>query len=231
MRELPILFSTPMITSILARRKSMTRRIVKPKYSNTDIVIKELHSGRTRILVERQNDVPPPVVNNNGTTTHKLCAFREILPKYSVGDLLYVREAWGKFYDEGGLYIGYRQDMEEDHPSIKWKPSIHLLKADCRIWLQVTSVIFEKLQDITASDAIAEGIEPVQGIYKDFEEVKPLYRHYTDLKAQGADARSSFKSLWDKINGPESWEENPFVWVTSFKVVSTSGRKGVKDVV
>ncbi len=76
---------------------------------------------------------------------------------------------------------------------------------------EITAVRVERLQDISAEDAIAEGIEPasVPGRFR-------IYGRATD----GADMdtpRISYHSLWESINGPDSWDANPWVWVLSFR--------------
>jgi hypothetical protein len=73
------------------------------------------------------------------------------------------------------------------------------------------------LQDINEEDAIAEGVEKLGNIllwtYKDY---------LTNNQVRQYSARQSYMSLWDKINGPGSWEKNPFVWKITFKKISNS---------
>ena len=84
-----------------------------------------------------------------------------------------------------------------------WRPSIHMPKLAARIWLEITRVQVEKVQDITEADAKAEGAEPVCGL-----DQKPDYR-------------GGFYFLWDSINAKRGfgWDVNPWVWVVEFKVV------------
>lgn len=85
-----------------------------------------------------------------------------------------------------------KEIYKADYPNLKipkWKPGIHMPKEACRIFLKVTEVKVESLQDISQEDAKAEGVLRV------------------DL----------FRDLWKSINGPESWESNPWVWVISFE--------------
>jgi hypothetical protein len=118
------------------------------------------------------------------------------------------------------------------HP---YSPSIHLPKWCSRIWLEVTDIKVERLQDISPHDASDEGVEywnvdkdAFEGgelvadyknyMWRDDEEYKDYhFPHY-------ANPVKSFFSLWEKINGKESLEENPWVWVVSFKVISTTGK-------
>lgn len=221
----PILFSTPMVQAILEGRKTMTRREVKKKFSNTDIQWKELHSGRDRILVEMQNDTPPPVKNEYGTTTYKLRAYMEVKCPYGqIGDVLWVREKFRKHHpvDESG-YIDFETTIVEyaaDNPEplyltdgdgfvrtnkdgsekfVPFKPSIHMPKDACRLFLQITNIRVERLQEVSEADAIAEG--------------------WGGISKTGDAPLSWFYNLWQLINGPGSWEANPWVWVVEFKQI------------
>jgi hypothetical protein len=91
--------------------------------------------------------------------------------------------------------IFYKAD-KENKVKKGWKPSIHMPKEAARIWLQIKDVRVERLQQISYADAKAEGVE---------------YPH-------------NFYDLWLKINGPLSWDANPWVWVVEFEVVSTTGK-------
>jgi hypothetical protein len=149
------------------------------------------------------------------------------------GDLLWVRESWAParnqvLYKANERYGNYEWQ--------KWKPSIHMPKSAARIWLQVESVRVERLQDISEEDAKAEG---VKSAHCDSNENCPSllckekcsaigdWWNYRASNGEGFpafSARSSFESLWESINGTESWKANPWVWVVSFKVLSTTGK-------
>lgn len=135
------------------------------------------------------------------------------------GDLLWVRETHF-LVDEIGEYV-YKVDYSaEDLQNIKahgdkWKPSIHMPKAAARIWLKVTNVRVERLQDISEADAIAEGLIHSElfnewGGVEPHPEVKGHYRWYQN-------PIDAFKNLWESINGDGSWKENPWVWVIEFE--------------
>lgn len=118
------------------------------------------------------------------------------------GDRLWVRET---FADEAGgtrrflgEHIFYRAD--DWQPLVdRWTPSIHMPRWASRITLEVTAVSVERLQDISESDCCAEGCG------------SPITR---DLK------KPQFMALWESINGPDSWDANPWVWVVEFKVLN-----------
>jgi hypothetical protein len=103
----------------------------------------------------------------------------------------------------------YRADFNKNAPSnITWKPSIHMPKAACRIFLEITNIRVERLKDISEEDAVKEGVEVVKTGYKDYI-----------TEGSISDAYWSFYSLWYKINGRESWSSNPYVWVIEFKQI------------
>jgi len=86
-------------------------------------------------------------------------------------------------------------------------------KKACRLFLKVTNVRVERLQDINTQDAISEGIEEIHyGAYKNY-----MSKEYDGF----GHPPESFKTLWQSINGIESWEANPFVWVVEFQKCET----------
>ena len=189
----PILFNTEMVRAILEGRKTVTRRIVKPQptYSPRDGFS---YKGRAY-----GTDLPPTV---KGAGYNLRCA-----APYKVGDVLYVRETWNWYraIDNKKMFI-YRADYGEEHKKGYWKPSIHMPKAAARIFLKVTNVRVERLQDMTKEDALKEGINP-------------------KLCVNLAHALGKFKTLWNyTINKDQkesySWEANPYVWVIEFEVIT-----------
>lgn len=195
----PILFNTEMVKTILDGRKTVTRRLIKPKYSNTHIRWKTDKYG-TR-LIEIQNDVEGETYGRreDGTTWRKLLWYREIKPPYQVGDILYVRETWAEGYDE---YIYRADDKMGDKSVIVWHPSIHMPREAARIFLRVTGVRAERLQDITVDGALHEGADISQGF-------------------------KNFISIWnstipEKTLTQYGWDANPYVWVISFERIKKS---------
>lgn len=190
----PILFSTPMVQAILEGRKTMTRRICKHKLDDrgarlTD-QLEDWHGNKIKQPIE-------------------------------VGDIVWVRETFAEFSGiEPQVSYVYKADKLFDTPAKehlcdnKWKPSLFMPKQACRIWLEVTNVRLERLQDISEEDAIAEGVERVP-----LEPFVLRYRDYTGLEDYWDNAKSSFHTLWIAINGATSWQENPWVWVYEFKQV------------
>ena len=137
-----ILFNTEMVRAILDGRKSCTRRIVK-------------HDVKA-ILNSPYHKEHPEVEDKQ--IISKLC-----MPPYQIGDILYVRETWCKGLER---YI-YRADYSDTEKfyqggkeiEMKWHPSIHMPKEAARIWLKVTDVRVERLQDITEDETFEEGLD------------------------------------------------------------------------
>lgn len=201
----PILFSTPMVQALLAGRKTQTRRVVKNVFYGDFRKMEHLAPGKYGAIFKDQNH-----------------SFSVTCPYGKPGDLLWVRETfrYSDWPDHDGTYE-YKADMEQPlalwNQNI-WKPSIHMPKAAARIWLRITDVRVERLQDITEADARAEGIFPVDTM---------LGTEWFDYDGDGITyikPVSSFMTLWASINGWENVAQNPYVWVVSFQVVSTTGK-------
>lgn len=138
-----------------------------------------------------------------------------LCPYGNPGDRLWVREAWSSA-NEHGIY--YKADMP--NPEIwkgHWKPSIHMPKSAARIWLEVISVRAEILQHISVEDAIAEGVESSYSVNRN---PGLQYKDYSKQYDSVLSAKYSFRTLWESINGPESWNIVTWVWVVEFRVIA-----------
>lgn len=215
--EKPILFSTDMVQALLAGRKTMTRRIVDPQPENTNakgkkvIKVADWFTG----LPDRG---PAYYWKDNGCWNSS----KPFKYKYGKdGDILWVREKFAKRCTPNGDWspkLGYCYCADNDplNQHKKWKPSIHMPKDACRIFLQITNVRVERLKDITEEDAIAEGVE--KQFSHLFQEWR--YKDYAKVKDDWRSPISSFQSLWASLNGFDSWDENPWVWVIEFKRIN-----------
>lgn len=208
-KERPVLFSGPMVRAILAGRKTQTRRIVKPQPEfdrgallHADFGIKDRNGDR--LLVDANHD-------GKFAETCKCC------PHGVPGDRLWVRETWtpdhAPFYPhfpavyraDAGFEYERNEKGETYSPEQKawfpyrWRPSIHMPRWASRITLEIVGVGVERLQDISEADALAEGVTLPD---------PQLETYY-----------SGFKSLWQSINGPDSWSLNLWVWVIQFQKV------------
>ena len=182
-----------MVRAILEGRKTQTRRKLSPKTEDWLPTLSSLDAVKNP---------------NSG-----LC------PYGYPGDRLWVRETWrpkGHNFPIGNAYE-YRATAEQDLTPTDgpWKPSIFMPRAASRITLEVVSVRVERLQDLYEDDAIAEGIEPIYTDHGKYfgnygkEEIGHLLHPF-----------ESYRTLWTSINGPDSWESNPWVWVVEFKLVT-----------
>jgi len=147
-----------------------------------------------------------------------------IKPPYQPGDILYVRETWSLRFD-GEKYF-YKADKntsrEEkrllDYNDVKWRPSIHMPKEAARIWLKVTNVRVERLQDITPKEAENEGVGNL--FYDDIGYSEKNYG--TEVDPEYGIAKEQFAWLWEstiKKSDLDSygWDANPWVWVIEFE--------------
>ena len=195
----PILFNTEMVRAILEGRKTVTRRVVK----DMDIINGwdcEADGTPIAYIDQATGDSYPPTMP---------CP-------HHPGDILWVRETWAK--SMAGTFM-YRADDKAIMVE-RWRPSIHMPKEAARLFLRVTDVRVERLQDITAEGALDEGANV------EFPEPKPPYISlaYTEMRLKPA-ARQSFANLWNSTIKPADrticgWEANPWVWVIEFERIS-----------
>lgn len=211
----PITFSTDMVQAILDGRKSCTRRIVK-------------------IQPDGKHTFPLGFVTDSTEKKEVGCfgfgineyggSIQYAKSQYQPGDILYVRETWYK----GAERYMYRADYSDterfyrggEEIEIKWHPSIHMPKAAARIWLRVTNVKVERLQEITEDGAKSEGAIDSRGFI--FSPDNEYNRMHT--------ARENFAEIWNGTLKKSDldrygWDANPWVWVIEFdrheKPVST----------
>ena len=210
MKETGLIFKAPMVRAILEGRKTQTRRVAKP--------VKHPDLG---------NLYTPGALAMGREPQHVI---DRACPLGQPGDRIYVRETFVQGY-KADLEIGVVRDYDEEgndipmttwyratdggltwsdddgwETNVPWKPAIHMPKALARIWLEITGVRVERIQEITPDDCIAEGAWPV--------EQRELGR--------GHEAVSAFRELWESTGG--DWDANPWVWAIDFKVLSTTGR-------
>lgn len=230
MKELPILFSTPMVQAILDLLKGMTRRTRGLEKINVDpsewyLQTLFLHATGRFTFAPRN---PKKAIDFSDIIEVKC-------PYGKAGDLLWVRESFIEFPAD---HFNFRTEPDPvfEQAKTKWKPSIHMPKAAARIWLQVEEIRVERLHDISEEDMIGEGIRIPTS-----ERNTPCFVLGHDNSAfsflpdgclaDGAtpptqkQIRFAFwAELWCKINGRESWDSNPWVWVVKFKTLSTIGK-------
>ncbi|MCW1887689.1 hypothetical protein OKA04_23330 [Luteolibacter flavescens] len=212
-KERPILFSGPMVRALLDGTKTQTRRIIAPQPEATSFAY--LWKGR-----EIGEKIFPLT-----------CC-----PYGAPGDRLWVRETFGDRADYaaiGALHKDrYYYAADGKKAGWRYRPSIHMPRKASRITLEVVSVRVERLQDISEEDAIAEGIECThrdedRTFWKNYRFEGPIAKRgkvWTPEENQIVNYNRkpvrSYQSLWESINGPGSWDANPWVWVVEFKRLS-----------
>lgn len=212
----PILFNTEMVQAILDGRKTCTRRVVKTRRKDAcGFYVTKRPDGSFTGIYEYDED--------------ERMFENQLIPPYKPGDILYVRETWERFEcwncegDERGncpkepkksvldkacgCYM-YRA-TDEISGDAKWHPSIHMPKEAARIWLKVTDVRAERLQNITEDGAKAEGANWKNGKNVGWEE--KMWRT----------AIERFAKIWDSTIKKSDldrygWDANPWVWVIEF---------------
>lgn len=199
----PILFNTDMVRAILDGRKSCTRRIVKGFIPN------DAKWGYTAFT-------PKGCISCRGTFADGYGEKFFKLP-CEPGDILYVRETWKRA--PNGYY--YYEDWQRDDIAdiTKWKPSIHMPKEAARIWLKVTSVRVDRLQDITEDGALKEGAQGVRcyhaaiGAYGCTDCMNTGWLEPPTLEFMGIWDSTIKKTELDRYG----WNANPWVWVIEFE--------------
>jgi hypothetical protein len=198
----PILFSTNMVRAILDD-KTQTRRPIKytflPGYNPEWTGYKPIFEYGEFFLA-----------GSNGEP-----ATKPIIPQYQVGEILYVRETWLKYKEK---YYYKADDKHKDLDALlggksffKWHPSIHMPKEAARIFLRVTDVQVERVQEITEEDARAEGMSLVS-----LDDRTIVTR---------ASYREAFRWAWDSIYAAKGygWDVNSWVFVYEFERCDKEG--------
>ena len=228
MRERPILFNTEMVKAILDGRKTCTRRVIK------------FPDGMTGHPIGKAGDSSNPlgVMYPGGIKR----------PPYQPGDILYVRETftWCPCWDcgldttpdgcknpviydfkkkEHGCYM-YRASCEDSKYSSAdtWHPSIHMPKEAARIFLKVTNVRVERLQEITDDGCIAEGVYP-----SPCRKCNATFGCDT-CSDEGYHETDGFSELWNSTIKKSDldrygWDANPYVWVIEFERCEKPGKE------
>lgn len=204
----PILFNTDMVRAILDGRKTCTRRLVKHQ-------------------PDEKHTYPIGFVTDSTEKKEVGCfgfgidecggSIKYVKPPYQPSDILYVRETWKRA--PNGYY--YYEDWQRDDIAdiTKWKPSIHMPKEAARIWLKVTSVRVDRLQDITEDGALKEGAQGVRcyhaaiGAYGCTDCMNTEWLEPPTLEFMGIWDSTIKKTELDRYG----WNANPWVWVIEFE--------------
>lgn len=228
MPDRPILFSAPMIRALLAGRKTQTRRAININRYREQLAGYET-TGRLREYSARKYGLEFVHVKRGlwHPETNPLGFSAWYVPiRIAVGDRLWAREAHARVpssayrFSEGvqqaidpgdrDMAIVYRADWERSAPP--WRPSIHMPRWGSRITLIVTDVRVQRLQEISEADAIAEGVRQAEqdGPWNAVPGYAPL---------AGLSPIGGFYCLWNHVNGPGSWEANPWIAAYTFEPI------------
>jgi hypothetical protein len=178
--------------------KTQTRRIIKLPLGRGDWKASQL--GGPGTTDSNGRTLPEfPVIFNSITGKCLAC------PYGTVGDRLYVKE--GLEISPGG-HVQYRRDGQTlyraERSPWSWQRNtlspLHMPKWAARLWLEITEVRVERLQEISYDDEGAEGIA---------------------LGPDCNDRHSGFIALWESIHGTGSWNFNPWVWVITYRNCAT----------
>ncbi len=212
-----IIFNTPMVKAVLQDRKTHTRRVIKPQPSPEEVLCQPEYYYPA--LTDKDGNQYHAKKQVFGTFT--LDGEKSWKSPYAPGDILYVKETWqitDVIYDyyNGGWEAGYPlKPIPKTKPSFKhaiWYkadceeppfiPAIFMPRWAARIWLNVTDVRVQRVNDITIEDIISEGVS------------SRLIEHDACV-----DLRDKFANLWNSIYEKRGggWETNPYVWVIEFE--------------
>jgi len=248
MKERPILFNTEMVKAILEGRKTQTRRVLDNTHPVvTGFVPNGEHgywkgTAKSEQVIEQYITTFPFTIKCPfGVVGDRLWVREAFMPDPSADS-----DHWN---DEDSLHTYYSWDgcgskvselpkalktnkhvfykAEANHPELSlWTPNYRMPRWASRILLEITGVRVERLSNISRSDAVDEGIETFK-IDCGRDGLKTAYKDYTSHN--NAITRNnpidSFRTLWESVNGADSWDKNPWVWVIDFKVAKVGGRK------
>lgn len=244
----PILFNTDMVKAILDGRKTCTRRIVKPQQLVGLLPDKCKNGVPEEFLKEKKFMFKPYCDMTDIELINTACKV-----PYKSGDVLYVRETWHKYLKRVGSgencclqeFFGYRASIANSEDAEEpWKPSIHMPKEAARIFLRVTNMRVERLQEITEVQAQAEGIRGYSkdgNLYKyavtddwwiDFHNKhRKSFFWGTWWQDMPRTSKDAFSYLWNSTIKKSDldrygWNANPWVWVIEFERCDKPEREG-----
>lgn len=228
----PILFNTEMVRSILDGRKSCTRRIIKPQPqsglcytyagSHKGCIGKWTYPNRgAHEFLGEEYKLPENIKDEELSKRWN--------PPYHTDDILYVRETWSEGYEEG-TYIYRASDKLADLPTFKesskliYHPSIHMPKEAARIWLKVTDVRVERLQEMKPVDVIKEGAYPdCWDCLNTYGESGSQCCYGTEEQCSQCDeVMMEWEKFWNSTIKKSDldcygWDANPWVWIIEFE--------------
>ena len=210
MKETGLMFKAPLVRAILSGQKTQTRRILKNQQSY-DLDKCPLGQPGDRIYVREQWQ--GPLMSSKEWEDHYFSEADDSPAKFRT-------PAYCRYAADGGPPPEFV--TMDDELVARWKPSIHMPKWAARIWLEITSVRIERLQDISDADCIAEGIKelPHQAAEKGCWWTGDVA---AGAALHGRTPHNAFRLLWESTGG--DWAANPWVWVIDFKRIEAQAAK------
>lgn len=231
--EKPILFNTEMVKAILDGRKTQTRRVIGNRFRITEFIPfneEEKQEGYRFSIIDEKTNSKYDTVSLDFFTTYGFS-------NYKVGDILYVRETFQTCECDicevcnvlDGIVYKADYNIKGEHPDLYtcledemyWKPSIFMPKKYARIFLKVTNVKVERLQDISLEDMLKEGINHIQS-YNSGNVIKPstqIKREFISLWNSTLKFHNGVRKSQNDLN-TYSWEDNPYVFVYEFERIN-----------
>jgi len=177
-----MIFNGEMVRATLDSRKTQTRRPINPQPPDHLDEIQPILIGSCAVWQD-----------NDG------CRFEARSP-YQVGDRLWVKETWAVSVGVMGSVVYKADGSGKPADGYKWRASIHMPKCIARLWLEVTGVRVEQLQEISEEDIRAEGV------------VVPRWN--PDSVKEYPDPWKVYAEFWDSIYAKKHpWESSLWAWV------------------
>jgi hypothetical protein len=206
----PIILSTPEVIAVLNGTKTMVRKIIDPQPKPFDLPLPMRLTELAEILKKQGKGYTH--IHTDGV----LKGYVGPRQKYAIGDKLWVREKWKpNELPTGWPYHYYAGNDTFTNPdNERWYSSLSMPIDAARIFLKVTDIRAEKLQDIIGEDIFLEGVIQLgPGLWKNYITDKRRIEKCRPFKSQ----RKAYRSLWSSIYRQTSWVKNPYVWVISFE--------------
>lgn len=221
----PLIFDGESVRAILAGRKTQTRRVMKPQPTH------KLVDGLAHVTVGMNP------ADDGGVWYDTDCvnpAVREYRPPHPIGSIVWVLETFSLYLRDNAHQLPMHEayqvwyHADNDRPTWaekKWRSPIHMPRWAVRLWLRITDVRVQRVQEISDSDALAEGVAMVMGSQPPQHGepgLPPAFKHYLNPDfngGSGVSVRHSFRTRWDSINAKRGfgWDTNPWVWAHAFE--------------
>lgn len=222
----PIIFSAPMVRALLAGTKTQTRRLVsKPEYYGCPT-----------------GDCPH---NTQAECNAAMAGLVDEIARFKVGDRVYVREHWSSHIAFDGLaprdmkrgsMIYTRADNTWHNngdwigtPYGKHRQAMHMPRWASRMWLEITDVRVQRLQDASEADCVAEGIVKewsivaancYGGVHSEIHDWRFWHNAGEEPEEGFESAGEAYASLWDSLHTEPgtTWADNPWIVAYTFTV-------------